>query len=99
MFSKLQNQTCYIWNRLLELGFHTQTQALITSCGTIQRLVWISASQVIALEIYPPNSLYVILAAEDNLAFIINWLEEFPMYKDSDFFLVGESYAGIRLLT
>ncbi|KAA8548004.1 hypothetical protein F0562_004433 [Nyssa sinensis] len=32
--------------------------------------------------------------AEENLVFIINWLEEFPNYKDSDFFLVGESYAG-----
>ncbi|OMO79226.1 Peptidase S10, serine carboxypeptidase [Corchorus capsularis] len=32
--------------------------------------------------------------AQDNLMFILNWLEEFPMYKDSDFFLVGESYAG-----
>ncbi|XP_074341635.1 serine carboxypeptidase-like 46 [Apium graveolens] len=32
--------------------------------------------------------------AADNLAFIINWLEEFPMYKDSDFLIVGESYAG-----
>ncbi|XP_041008354.1 serine carboxypeptidase-like 45 [Juglans microcarpa x Juglans regia] len=32
--------------------------------------------------------------AEDNLRFIINWLEEFPNYKDSEFFLTGESYAG-----
>ncbi|KAK6913212.1 Peptidase S10, serine carboxypeptidase [Dillenia turbinata] len=30
--------------------------------------------------------------AEDNLRFILNWLEEFPAYKD--FFLTGESYAG-----
>ncbi|XP_059670298.1 serine carboxypeptidase-like 46 isoform X6 [Cornus florida] len=32
--------------------------------------------------------------AEDNLVFLINWLEEFPKYKDSDFFITGESYAG-----
>ncbi|KAJ4707492.1 Carboxypeptidase [Melia azedarach] len=32
--------------------------------------------------------------AEDNLRFILNWLEEFPQYKDSEFFLTGESYAG-----
>ncbi|TXG59152.1 hypothetical protein EZV62_016981 [Acer yangbiense] len=32
--------------------------------------------------------------AEDNLRFIVKWLEEFPQYKDSDFFLTGESYAG-----
>ncbi|KAL8233987.1 hypothetical protein R6Q59_020087 [Mikania micrantha] len=32
--------------------------------------------------------------ASDNLVFITKWLEEFPIYKDSPFFLVGESYAG-----
>ncbi|KDO72509.1 hypothetical protein CISIN_1g037032mg [Citrus sinensis] len=32
--------------------------------------------------------------AGDNLRFIVNWLEEFPQYKDSEFFLTGESYAG-----
>ncbi|KAJ0100181.1 hypothetical protein Patl1_22144 [Pistacia atlantica] len=32
--------------------------------------------------------------AEDNLRFIVNWLEEFPQYKNSEFFLTGESYAG-----
>lgn len=32
--------------------------------------------------------------AEDNLKFLVNWLEEFPMFKDSDLFLTGESYAG-----
>ncbi|KAK1562860.1 hypothetical protein Q3G72_018190 [Acer saccharum] len=32
--------------------------------------------------------------AEDNLRFIVKWLEEFPQYEDSDFFLTGESYAG-----
>ncbi|XP_031287339.1 serine carboxypeptidase-like 46 isoform X1 [Pistacia vera] len=32
--------------------------------------------------------------AEDNLRFIVKWLEEFPQYKNSEFFLTGESYAG-----
>ncbi|KAI3670009.1 hypothetical protein L6452_41571 [Arctium lappa] len=32
--------------------------------------------------------------ASDNLVFLTKWLEEFPMYKDSQFFLIGESYAG-----
>lgn len=35
-----------------------------------------------------------VIAAGDNLRFIVNWLEEFPQYKDSEFFLTGESYAG-----
>ncbi|XXG40263.1 hypothetical protein AAC387_Pa01g1027 [Persea americana] len=32
--------------------------------------------------------------AEENLRFTLNWLEEFPQYKYSDFYLTGESYAG-----
>ncbi|KAK5820351.1 hypothetical protein PVK06_025398 [Gossypium arboreum] len=32
--------------------------------------------------------------AEDNYRFILKWLEEFPQFKDCDFFLAGESYAG-----
>ncbi|KAF5180500.1 Serine carboxypeptidase-like [Thalictrum thalictroides] len=40
------------------------------------------------------NSWNDTLTAEDNLMFIVNWLEEFPEYKSSDLFLTGESYAG-----
>ncbi|XP_047331911.1 serine carboxypeptidase 1-like [Impatiens glandulifera] len=32
--------------------------------------------------------------AKDAYAFLVNWLERFPEYKDRDFFLTGESYAG-----
>ena len=38
--------------------------------------------------------IFFLLTANDNLRFLINWLEEFPNYKDSDLFLTGESYAG-----
>lgn len=37
-----------------------------------------------------------LVTAEENLIFTLNWLEEFPQYKDSDFYLTGESYAGDR---
>ncbi|KAL7083649.1 hypothetical protein ACP275_14G176200 [Erythranthe tilingii] len=32
--------------------------------------------------------------ADDNYAFLINWLERFPEYKEREFYISGESYAG-----
>ncbi|KAL2321881.1 hypothetical protein Fmac_026260 [Flemingia macrophylla] len=32
--------------------------------------------------------------AKDAYVFLINWLERFPQYKNRDFYITGESYAG-----
>ncbi|KAL4038992.1 hypothetical protein IC575_002634 [Cucumis melo] len=32
--------------------------------------------------------------AENNYAFLVNWLERFSEYKTRDFYIAGESYAG-----
>ncbi|CAH8351021.1 unnamed protein product [Eruca vesicaria subsp. sativa] len=32
--------------------------------------------------------------ARDTYTFIQNWLERFPAYRDNDFYIAGESYAG-----
>uniref|UniRef100_A0A7N2KSC8 Carboxypeptidase n=1 Tax=Quercus lobata TaxID=97700 RepID=A0A7N2KSC8_QUELO len=32
--------------------------------------------------------------AEDSYTFLVNWLDRFPQYKNRDFFITGESYAG-----
>nr|GMC88607.1 serine carboxypeptidase-like 45 [Ipomoea batatas] len=34
------------------------------------------------------------MTARDNLAFLENWFEKFPQYKNREFFITGESYAG-----
>jgi serine carboxypeptidase-like clade 2 len=33
-------------------------------------------------------------SAEDRYTFLLNWLERFPEYKGSDFFVAYESYGG-----
>lgn len=32
--------------------------------------------------------------AEDAYNFLVNWLERFPEFKNREFFISGESYAG-----
>ncbi|EES19075.2 hypothetical protein BDA96_09G056800 [Sorghum bicolor] len=32
--------------------------------------------------------------AEDAHSFLVNWLERFPEYRDREFYIAGESYAG-----
>lgn len=32
--------------------------------------------------------------AASNYLFLVNWLERFPEYKNRDFYISGESYAG-----
>lgn len=34
-------------------------------------------------------------AAQDNLIFLQRWFNKFPQYKNTDFFITGESYAGM----
>ncbi|XP_054824000.1 serine carboxypeptidase-like 45 [Prosopis cineraria] len=34
------------------------------------------------------------ITARDNLAFLQRWFDKFPQYKNADFFITGESYAG-----
>lgn len=38
--------------------------------------------------------LLFVISASDNLAFLENWFEKYPEYKNRDFYITGESYAG-----
>jgi serine carboxypeptidase-like clade II len=33
--------------------------------------------------------------AEDSYNFLVNWFNKFPQFKSHDFYITGESYAGI----
>ncbi|KAI7748752.1 hypothetical protein M8C21_003131 [Ambrosia artemisiifolia] len=35
-----------------------------------------------------------VITASDNLAFLEKWFEKYPEYKNRDFYITGESYAG-----
>ncbi|KAK1427013.1 hypothetical protein QVD17_15695 [Tagetes erecta] len=35
-----------------------------------------------------------VITASDNLAFLESWFEKYPVYKNRDFYITGESYAG-----
>ncbi|KAM7278159.1 hypothetical protein ACFE04_005293 [Oxalis oulophora] len=49
---------------------------------------------ILIVEDFSNKQSIVFFTAQDNLHFIVKWLDEFPQYKNSDFFLAGESYAG-----
>jgi len=34
------------------------------------------------------------ITARDNIEFLQRWFDKFPEYKNRDFFITGESYAG-----
>lgn len=35
--------------------------------------------------------------AQDALVFLLRWMSRFPEYKSREFYIAGESYAGVFL--
>lgn len=42
-------------------------------------------------------SVCLAFVAEDAYTFLVNWFERFPQYKHRDFYIAGESYAGMTI--
>lgn len=40
---------------------------------------------------------FYFLTARDNLVFLQRWFTKFPEFKNNDFFITGESYAGSNI--
>ena len=38
------------------------------------------------------------VTAQDSHTFLLNWLAKFPEFKGRDFYIAGESYAGMYLV-
>ncbi|KAH9321432.1 hypothetical protein KI387_016071, partial [Taxus chinensis] len=73
-------QTPCFWNHLRGLDFHTPIPPLITKMALMRTL----------------KSTFCMshIAARDSYKFLLNWFERFPQYKNRDFYITGESYAG-----
>ena len=37
---------------------------------------------------------FCFITAEESYAFLVNWFNRFPQYKNRKFYIAGESYAG-----
>ncbi|GJU35735.1 serine carboxypeptidase-like protein 45 [Tanacetum coccineum] len=69
-------------------------RGMIFRCDTAQ----IKSPAGVGFSYAEDNSFYStvndVITAGDNLSFFEKWLEKYPEYKDSDFYITGESYAG-----
>lgn len=54
----------------------------------------ITNSEILPLKIFSQVCLSVCVAAQDALMFLIHWMSRFPQYKNREFYISGESYAG-----
>lgn len=95
------------WNHRPELDSLTQTQAPILripetseqvrSIFLVHNLSFTHFLFLFLLEL--EHYIYFVakfcVTAQDSLIFLIKWLSRFPQYKYRNFYIAGESYAGM----
>lgn len=91
-----QKQTYCSWNRRPELVSPTLTPSptLRTPAMNAQVIDEITNSEILPLSMFSRVCLSVCVAAQDALVFLIHWMSRFPQYKNREFYISGESYAG-----
>ncbi|KAL6850088.1 hypothetical protein ACP4OV_020715 [Aristida adscensionis] len=79
----------FAWNKVGEVGVKSLVQA---------NLLFLESPVGVGFSYTNTSSdltkLNDAFAAEDAYNFLVNWLKRFPQYKDREFYISGESYAG-----
>lgn len=97
----MQLPTYCLLNLLLVLGFHIPTLAE-TSKNLVMKLQVQKKNPFNATQFLKINLIFLIIPcfleclAKDSYSFLVNWFKRFPQYKSHDFYISGESYAGMN---
>ncbi|PNX80845.1 serine carboxypeptidase 45-like protein, partial [Trifolium pratense] len=80
----------YSWNRVANM--------LYLESPVAANMLYLDSPASVGFSYSTNKSFYDLLndelTARDNLVFLRGWFTKFPQYKDNDFFITGEDYAG-----
>ncbi|KAM0046999.1 putative carboxypeptidase D [Helianthus debilis subsp. tardiflorus] len=80
--------TLYLYNQFMSM-WHHYTEA---------NMLYLESPAGVGFSYSVDQSFYAsandVVTAGDNLAFLKKWFEKYPEYKNRDFYITGESYAG-----